>query len=99
MSKATEETLKRAFKPFDIVTDGNGNIGLIREVNVNECQEGFDDQISYTVNWLIGDETKVAWFKHNELKSHSNILIKIAEMSCNPLGNNKYHVTKLIQNI
>lgn len=99
MSIATEETLKKAFKPYDIVTDKDGNVGFISEVNVNECQDGFDDQISYAVNWMIGKGYKSAWYKHSELTSHCNMLIKIAEQSCNPLGNNKYSVTKLMQNI
>lgn len=99
MSIATEETLKKAFKPYDIVTDKDGNVGFISEVNVNECQDDFDDQIRYSVNWMIGEGNKSAWYKHPELTSHCNMLIKIAEQSCNPLGNNKYHVTKLMQNI
>lgn len=99
MSIATEETLKKAFKPYDIVTDKDGNVGFISEVNVNECQDGFDDQISYSVNWMIGKGYKSAWYQHSELTSHCNMLIKIAEQSCHPSGNNKYSVTKLMKNI
>jgi hypothetical protein len=90
-----KETFKKAFKPFDIVTNKNGDVGFIQEVSVNDCQEGFYDQISYAVNWLVGNETKHAWFDHNELTAHCNLFIKISENVCNSTGNSAEFVTPL----
>lgn len=97
MNEVTQETLIKAFKPYDIITDKNGNVGIITEVNVNECQEGFDNQISYSVEWLVGIGDKNAWYIHEELKSHCNMLIKIAEFSCHPFGCNKSKVKSLFK--
>lgn len=96
MSEVTQETLRKAYKPFDIVTNVNGDVGLIQEVNVNTCQTGFDSQISYAVEWLVGQATQHAWFKHSELTSHCSLLIKLAEMSCHPSGSNARMVRSLI---
>ena len=95
MFKITEETLKNAYKPYDIVTNENGDVGFIQEVNINDGQpEPY--QIDYAVNWLVGDETKHAWFDHSELKKHCNFFVKIAESSCHPSGNNEMEVSKLM---
>jgi len=99
MSKVTTETLSWAYKPFDVVTDKKGNVGFIEEVNVNECQDEPKEQISYAVNWLTGKETKNAWFDHSELESHCNLLIKIAERTCHPMGNNSNYVKRLIRTL
>ena len=95
MSEATNKTLKKAYKPFDVVSDENGNVGLIQEVFVNECQDSFDAQISYAVKWLVGDATKHAWYAHCELKLHCNLFVVIAECACHPMSNNSKHVQKL----
>lgn len=96
MKEVSDETLKLAYKPFDIVTDQLGNVGFIWEVNVNRCQPLPENQISYSVKWIVGNQSKVAWFDHNELKKHGNIQIKIAECMCHPFGNNSKHVEKLV---
>jgi len=98
MSIATANTLKKAYKPYDIVTDVSNNVGFISEVSVNESQDGFDDQIRYSVEWIIGEGSKHAWYQHDELKSHCNMLIKIAEQSCHPFGTNKSKVKSLFEN-
>jgi len=95
MSEVTEETLEWAHKPFDIVTDEKGNTGFIQEVNVSSCQDSQEAQISYAVNWMVGGNNKHAWFNHSELTVHGNILIKIAECACHPMGNNGSSVQKL----
>lgn len=77
MYKVEKETLERAYKPFDVVSDENGSFGYIREVSVNSCQQGFDHQISYAVTWLAGPTTQVAWFKQSDLKVHSNLMFSI----------------------
>lgn len=77
MNKVERDTLKKAYKPFDVVSDENGSFGYIREVAVNTCQVGFDNQISYAVTWLAGPTTKVAWFEHTDLKVHSNLMFSI----------------------
>jgi len=58
MSEVTRETLNWAHKPFDVVTDSHGNVGFIQEVSVNECQDDPNSQISYAVNWMVGNSTK-----------------------------------------
>lgn len=98
MNEVTEETLKKAYKPYDVVTDKNGNVGFIQEVGVNYCQVGFDDQISYAVNWLVGSPGYSAWFHHRELTKHTNIFIEIAKSSCHPSGRNSDSVETLFNN-
>jgi hypothetical protein len=95
MYKITAQTLNDAYKPYDIVSDKDGNVGFVQEVSVNQCQPE-PHQIQYAVNWLTGDCSKHAWFKHNELEKHCNLFIKIAESSCHPSGGNEYWVKKLM---
>lgn len=92
-------TIKKAYKPFDIVSDNDGNIGFIQEVSVNKCQPNPIDQISYAVKWLAGDNIKHAWFDHKELKKHCNLFVKIAECACHPMGDNKEYVNRLLGGI
>lgn len=99
MYDVTGETLDRSYKPFDVVTNNKGDVGIIQEVGINDCQEGFDNQISYAVKWIIGDETTYAWFGHEELTLHGNLFIIIAEMSCHPSGCNEYSVQKLFNHM
>lgn len=98
MNEVTKETLTKAYKPFDIVTNKSGAVGFIQEVNVNKCQHGFDDQISYAVNWLIGKD-KYAWFTHKDLTSHCNLFVKFAESACNPCGSSNTIVKHLFNNM
>ena len=77
----SEKTLKNAYKPYDIVTDKNGNVGFIQEVDINDCQPE-THQISYSVEWIVGQGEKTAWYNHEELTKHCNIFVKIAECSC-----------------
>lgn len=90
-----KSTLDKAHKPFDLVTDKDGNVGLIRETSINDCQPTPEHQLKYSVEWLVGDATKVAWFDHDELTAHCNLFVKIAQMSCHPHGNNKKYVHTL----
>lgn len=83
MYKVEKDTLKHAYKPFDIVSDVTGSVGFIKEVNVNTCQSTPSAQISYSICWLYGPETKVAWFNHKELTKHCNLFFKIAESTVN----------------
>lgn len=95
MSEISDKTLKEAYKPYDIVSDKDGNVGFIYETNMNDCQpEG--DQISYAVEWLFGKGEKSAWYYHSELTRHCNLFVKIAECSCHPFGNNKRKVERLM---
>lgn len=86
MYKIEPETLAKCYRPYDVVSDKDGNVGFIQEVNLNECQVGFNDQVSYAVCWLVGNNTKHAWFSHADLDRHSNIFDKIARASCHPFG-------------
>jgi len=99
VSEVTKKTLTWAYKPFDIVTDKNGDVGFIQEVNVNECQDMPDDQISYAVNWLVGNGLRFAWFRHNELTYHCNLFVKISESACHPHSMNAFKAQSLFNNI
>lgn len=95
MYEVKKSTLEWAYKPFDIVTNEEGDVGFIQEVSVNSCQDEPEHQISYAVKWIVGHETKHAWFNHDELTYHCNIFIKIAESACHPMGRNEYSVQSL----
>lgn len=92
----TDKAFEEAYKPYDVVTDKEGNVGFIQEVNINSCQESLRMQLSYAVNWLVGDNDKHAWFDHNELTSHTNLLLKIAESSCGSHTRSEIHCKKLL---
>ena len=98
MYEITEETKRKSYKPYDVVTDNSSNVGFIQEVSVNHCQQSFNAQISYAVNWLTGDNDKHAWFDHNELTVHCNLFVKIAESSCHPMGHNDHWCSDLFSN-
>ena len=98
MSYSPDKSLKKAFKPFDVVTDNDGNVGFISEVRINTCQPSVKSQLGYSVTWLVIIEgtPHSAWYGHNELESHCNLFVKIAEQSCSPHGNNAKYVKQLI---
>lgn len=95
MYEITEKTLKEAYKPYDIVTDENGNVGFIQEVSINPHQSE-PYQVQYAVKWLIGSPTRTAWYRHSELTRHCNLFVKIAECSCHPFGNSERWVSMLM---
>lgn len=97
MSKVTKETLRKAYKPFDFVESQKGSIGYIQEVSVNECQDVFETQISYSVNWLKNvDSEHNAWWSHKDLKVIGNMFKEIAKCACHPFGNSKSFIDKLM---
>ena len=95
MFKVEKETLETAYKPYDVVSDCYGNVGFVQEVSILDSQPT-QNQVSYVVNWLTGDRTKMAWFKHKELRYHCNIFVKIAESSCHPAGRSGKWVIELL---
>ena len=98
MSEIVQESFQKAYKPFDIVTNKEGAVGFIQEVNVNDCQGCFEHQINYSVNWLVGHD-KSAWFYHSELKLHCNLFVEISKCCCHPFSNNRENVQELFNNI
>ena len=98
MSEILPETIKNTHNPLDIVTDKDGNVGLIQEVSLNDCQVTPKHQVSYSVTWLTGNNGIHAWFYHDDLKRHCNLFEKISEMACHPMGRNERHVKKLFKN-
>ena len=94
----TLDTIKRAYKPFDIVTNAKGAVGFIQEVNVNDCQPERKHQISYAVNWLLGSH-KHAWLDHVELTVHCNLFVSIAESTCHAFGGGSNTVKMLFNNM
>ena len=86
-----KEVYKKAYKPYDVVTDKDGNVGFIQEVNVKlTCA-------TYSVKWIVKNQTITAWWEHEELTKHCNIFEKIAENSCHPFGNGKDQIQKLFE--
>lgn len=98
ISKISKETLQKAYKPFDIVTTKNGDVGFISETSVNENQDSFEHQICYSVTWLVGNENKAAWYRHDELKRHCNFFIKIADALYDSLSPNRSWIKRLFNN-
>lgn len=98
MYEVSKETLENAYKPYDVVTIENGDVGFISEVCVNRCQPEAKFQISYSITWLVGDTSKTAWYNHDELTRHCNIFMRIAELSCNTNSNSKYEINNLFTN-
>tara|TARA_R110002096_G_scaffold181526_1_gene359232 strand:- start:1 stop:315 length:315 start_codon:yes stop_codon:yes gene_type:complete len=98
MYKIKKSTLQQAYKPYDVVSTKDGQVGFIKEVNVNDCQPKVYDQISYSITWLVGTNYN-AWWKHEDLLWHSNIFIEIAKASTHPFGRNESNVDDLFQNI
>ena len=91
----TTDAIKKAFKPFDVVTCKGGSVGFIQEVNINGCQNELRWQLSYAVNWIVGKETKHAWWEHEELTYHCNLFVEIAQAMCHPFGTSEEFVAKL----
>ncbi len=98
MHNVKNSTIKKTYNPFDVVTNSRGDVGYICEVSINNCQPEAKHQISYAVNWLVGTETKHAWWEHDELTSHCNMLVEIAKGACHPSGHGQYNVPLLFNN-
>ena len=95
MSKITKATLLKAYKPFDIVSIEK-SVGYITEVKFTTCQVGFNNQVGYSVCWLIDTDSRhSAWYAHKELNRHCNLFVKIAENACNAFSDNSSYVKKL----
>ena len=90
MDKISEAILKEAYKPYDIVTDKEGNVGFIRETDIRQHSAAYD------VEWIVGTGEKNAWYNHSELKKHCNFFVKIAECACNHFSNNREKVKTLM---
>lgn len=100
MPEVSDETIRLAYKPFDVVSDEKGNVGFIQEVSVNHCQPDPKNQIQYCVHWMrwiIGTNIKSAWFDHGELTRHCNLFAEIAKCVCHPHGGNSEYVDRLMK--
>ncbi len=97
MGKATKETLNKVHKPYDFVESKKGSLGFIEEVSINECQNGFDNQVSYAVNWIkhVAYE-KGAWWRHEDLTVLGNLFKEIAKCSVHPSGTNRCMIDKIM---
>jgi hypothetical protein len=98
MSSISKETLEWSYKPFDVVTNEGGDVGFIQEVSLNEGQHYPEHQVQYAVQWMVGEETKHAWFDHKDLTMHCNLFIEIAKSACHPSGSNSRSVQRLFNN-
>lgn len=94
--KEFNKLLDKCYKPYDVVDDGKCSVGFIQEVQINDCQNGFDDMVSYSVVWFYGPNTTAAWFSHDSLTRHCNLFEEIAKCSCHPFGRNKRYVEQLM---
>ena len=97
MYEVTEETIKKAYKPFDFVESEKGSLGYIKEVSINHCQEGFDNQVGYSVNWIKNvDNEHNAWWSHENLKVIGNMFKEIAKSSCHAFSDNDKYIDRLM---
>lgn len=81
-------TIENSYKPYDVVSDKNNNVGFINEVNPH---------FEYSVTWLVGGKyCKTAWYNSSELIVHCNLFVKIAQESCHPMGTSAELVNKLM---
>ena len=89
MYEIHENVYKKCFTPFDVITDNEGNVGYISEININTSQDEERWQLSYAVTWLVqvsDHPAKNAWWEHEELKKHSNIMESMAGDMAHPFG-------------
>ena len=93
----TEETLNKVYRPFDLAKLKCGSIVMIEEVSINDCQERFEHQVSYSVSTLCGSNKICAWFCHDELDVFGNIMNIIAIAMTNDQGSNERWVKKLLK--
>jgi len=95
--KIHDNVYKKCLTPFDVVTDEYGNVGYIKEININDSQDEEEWQLSYSVSWLVINEgsPKNAWWKHGDLKKHSNIFESFAGNTCHPFGKGRESLSML----
>lgn len=100
MYKITQKTMAEAFRPFDIVRSVKKPecIGMIAEVDLNNCQSDPIHQVSYRIQWFVGNLHN-AWFDNNELEYVDNVMETIAKTMCHPLGSSSKHVRSLMYHI
>jgi len=91
-----EIPITKTFKPFDIVQLSCGSVGMVSEVNINQCQPDVKQQIKYSLIPLAGPNTTVAWFYHSDLKYCCNIMLKIAQKMCHAHGQNQEFVQTIL---
>ena len=90
MYKIEQETLDKVHRPFDFVESKIGSFGYIQEVNINESQENFNNQVSYSVNWIVSKANeKNSWWHHSDLQVKGNMFKELAKCAVHPFGNNK----------
>jgi len=92
MTELTQEMLKESYKPFDVVTDKEGNVGLITEVSIVQ------NIPTYVVEWLVGRGNRQAWYESEDLIVHCNMFVKIAQSTCHPAGGSERYVPALFNN-
>lgn len=93
----TTQAIQIAHKPFDIISNSKGDVGIISEVYINKCQPNILHQINYSVIWLTGNEDKVAWYEHTEVIKHCNLMVKIAKEMYNPFSSNPESINDLFK--
>lgn len=102
MYKVSEEALKKAYKPFDLVRFPDGELAYISEVNVNVCQESPEAQISYSVNFITENKAnhKNAWYHYQTeaFEVLANIFVLIGQSACHNMGNSQQWVERILVN-
>ena len=87
MYKIHDNVFKKCFNSLDVVSDKDGNVGYISEININDSQSDEKWQLSYSVNWLMKKtRPKNAWWGHDQLTKHSNIMDSFSRGLCHPFG-------------
>lgn len=80
------------YKPFDIVKDKNGNLGMILDSSINNGQDILKHQISYSVDWFDCNNHR-SWWDHQDLTYVNNIFLM---MALNNTNNYKEDTIKIL---
>lgn len=81
MDKVSDNVVKAAYKPYDVVSDARGNIGLIQDVSFCKSLPA-GSRVAYSVHWVVGQGDRHAWYSEGELKKHTNLFIEMSKMAC-----------------
>lgn len=88
---------KPPFMPYDIVRKKvNGNLAVIKEVDLNTGQNKDKHQWSFSV-YNLSNDTKVAWFNMDELEYVDNIFEIITDNSIDVQSTSDFN-SKLFRN-
>ena len=95
MHDPSDKVLIESYKVFDIVSDCNGNVGIITEVGFKTNGENLPTE--YSVVWIVGKGYKTAWYSKGELNRHCNVFTVIAEQMSDYFSRDRGYVKRLME--